>query len=195
MGDASNVLVGSAALYVAPYGTDLPDFEAVDFEIPAEWTAVGFTDDGTELGFSVTVKDIKVDEQRAPIQKIIDEEKGTISAKLAESTLQNLYDAIATATLEAAVPAGPTSVGYQRVTLGGGDLKYVSVMLIGNAPGNGLKRVIIGYKAISQANVTMAFKRTDKTVMNVEFGLIADTTRQDGDNLAGVWNITAEHTT
>lgn len=195
MGDSANVIVGPATLRVAPVGSDLPDFEAVDFVWPTGWREVGFTQDGTDMGFSVTVKDIKVDELRSPVQKIIDEEKATMSAKLSEATLDNLYDAIATATLGSPVAATASVVGYTKLSVGGGGLRYVMAALEGLAPGTGLKRVIIGYKGLAQANLAMAFKRTTETIIPIEIGLIADTARPDGDNLYGVWDITAEHTT
>jgi hypothetical protein len=193
VGNAANVLVGPASLRIAPLGTALPDLTQYPPVWNAAWRLVGFTEKGTDMDLSVSVKDIIVDEQRSPVSKIIDTEKGTVSAVLAESTLQNLNDAIATATLAAAIAPGPTNVGSQKLSVGGGALKYVMVALEGTSPA-GFSRVVIGYKAISEVAVKMGFQRTAMTTIPVQFGLVADTTRADGDNLFSVTDITAQHT-
>jgi hypothetical protein len=193
VGNSANVLVGPASIRIAPLGTVLPDLTVYPPNWNAAWRLAGFTEKGTDMDFSASVKDITVDELRSPVGKIVDTEKGTISAVLAESTLQNIYDAIATATLGGAIAAGPTNTGSQKLSVGGGALRYVMVALEGTSP-QGFSRVIVGYKALSEVTVKLGFQRTAMTTVPVQFGLVADTTRADGDNLFSVTDIQAQHT-
>ena len=194
VGTAANVLVGPARILVAPKGTALPTLDGTVNPITwaAAWKEVGYTDAGTELAYSPSIKDIKVDEEMAPIQKLLDEEKCMLSASLAEATLQNLSNAI-TASIYTATPADATHAQLARIDIGTGAIAEVMVGFEGVSPA-GLQRIMVGYRAIGQANMKMGFKRTDKTVFPVEWGLLADSTKPVGKRLLAIVDILAPHT-
>lgn len=194
VGTAANVLVGPARILVAPKGTALPTVDGTVNPITwaAAWKEVGYTDAGTELSYSPTIKDIKVDEEMAPVQKLLDEEKAMLSAALAETTLQNLNYAV-TASIYTATPADVTHAQLARIDIGSGSIAEVMVGFEGISPA-GLQRIMVGYRAIGQANMKMAFKRTDKTLFPVEWGLLADSTKAAGKRLIMIVDILAPHT-
>jgi hypothetical protein len=89
-GTAANVLVGPARGLIAPIGTTLPTLDGTTN--PVTWDAAfkefGYTEDGLTLVYNPTIKDIMVDEEMAPVKKILDAEKCSVQMKLAEATLQ-----------------------------------------------------------------------------------------------------------
>lgn len=192
-GTASNVLVGPAKIMVAAKGTTLPTLDGTQNPVvwPAGWNEVGYTDAGTELAYSPTIKDVKVDEEMAPVGKILDEEKAMLSASLAESTLTNLNKAI-TASILTNTPADGTHAQISRIDIGSGSITEVMVGFEGISPA-GLQRIMVGYRAIGQANMKMGFKRVDKTVFPVEWGLLADSTKAVGKRLLAIVDFLAPH--
>jgi hypothetical protein len=187
--DATQVVAGSGLLYVAPLGTTLPTLDAHGENPvvwPAGWVAVGYTDDGIDMTYTPTVKDITVDEEMAPVAKLLTAEKLSISAKLAEATLANLNNAISASTYTND-PAGSA----QLLKLGSGTLNTVLVGVEGPAPGTNLKRVIILYKAVAQAAVSMKMQRKDKVVIPVNFEALADSTKPAGQRLAEIVDLTS----
>lgn len=193
-GTAANIIVGPARMLVAVPGTPLPTLDGtVD---PVTWDAafkeVGFTEDGTVMAYNPTVKDIMVDEAMAAVLKILDGEKCTFSAKLSEATLSNLNRAISASTWTHHA-ADSTHAEYETLTFGSGQLAEFIVGFEGLAPGRVYQRIIIGYRAMAQANVSLAFKRSDKVVIPVEFGLLADPTKALGAQLVTMYDKKAPH--
>jgi len=181
-GTASEVIVGPARLLIAPIGSTIPTLTSATVVWDAAWKECGYTDAGTDFSYAPSVKDIDVDEEASPVKKLLDKEKANITAKLAQATLDNLHAAISASKLSTAAAAGGGFVGTKTVKVGTGLLTETMVGLEGLSP-EGFWRVIIGYRAIAQANVQLAFKRTDKTVIPVDFGLLADSTKPAGERL------------
>jgi hypothetical protein len=192
-GVAAEVLVGSARLLVAPLGTTLPTLDGtVD---PVVWDAafkeVGYTEDGVTMAYNPTVKDIMVDEVMAPIRKLNDGEKCTIGAKLAQSTLENIGRGISASTWTHHVADG-THAEYATLEVGSGQLAEFIIGVEGLAP-NGYQRIIIAYRGMAQSNVSLTFKRSDKVLTPVEFGLLADSTKDPGKQLFIMYDKLAPH--
>ena len=129
---SANVLVGSARLLVAVLGTALPTVTPATGALTwvEAWKEVGATEKGTDISYTPSVGDIKVDESPAPIGKILTTEKAIISATLAEATLTNLQRAISASTLTTVV-AGSAVAGTTEVDVGSGLLTYCMVGLEG----------------------------------------------------------------
>lgn len=192
-GTAANVLVGPARLLIAPLGTALPTVDGTQNPITwaAGWKEVGFTESGTTLGYNPAIKDINVDEAMAPINKVLDGEKAMFGAQLAEATLQNLNYAIS-ASIFTASAADATHAQLARVDVGSGSLTQVMVGFEGINPA-GFQRIIVGFKAIAEANVSLAFKRSTKLIIPVQFGLLADPTKPIGKQLYFAVDVLAPH--
>lgn len=192
-GNAANVLVGPARLLIAPIGTALPVVDGTVNPITwvAAWKEVGYTESGTTLAYNPAIKDIVVDEAMAPINKVLDGEKAMFGAQLAEATLQNMNYAIAASILTNS-PLDGTHAQIARLDVGSGSLTQFMVGFEGLSPA-GFQRVIFGYKAIAEANISLAFKRSTKLIIPVQFGLLADPTKVVGKQLYAMVDILAPH--
>jgi hypothetical protein len=192
-GTAANVLVGPARLLVSPKGTTLPTLDGTVNPItwPAGWVEVGYTEAGTDMTYTPTIKDIMVDEEMAPVQKILDKEKATVTAVLAEATLANLNRAIS-ASIMTQSAADVTHAQLATVEVGSGALNEVQIGFEGINPQT-FQRIMIGYRAIAQATVKLTFKRADKTMMQVDFDLLADSTKTAGKRLFKILDVVAPH--
>jgi hypothetical protein len=192
-GTAANVLYGPAKLLIAALGTTLPTLDGTVNPItwPAGWNETGFTEDGTTLNYNPTIKDIMVDESMAPVAKVLDAEKASFSAKLAEATLTNLNKAIS-ASILTNTAADATHAQIRRVDVGSGSLTKFMVGFEGINEA-GFQRIWVGYIAIASANVSLAFKRSGNLVVPVEFALLNDSTKAIGKQLFAAVDILAPH--
>lgn len=192
-GSAANIIVGPARLLVAPSGTALPTLDGtvdpVTFVVA--WKEVGYTDAGVQLAYTPGVKDIMVDEEMATVKKILDSEKCVLTTVLAEATLTNLSRAISASTLTQ-VAADVTHAQLDILEFGSGLLNEIMVAMEGlNQAGK--QRIIIGYRAVAEANVQSTFKRNDKLMFPVQFGLLADSTKTAGKRLVKMVDLVAPH--
>lgn len=183
--DVTQIVAGSGKLYVAPLGTTLPSVGVHgEYPItwPAGWIAVGYTDDGIDVVYTPSIKEITVDEEASPVADVLATEKFHIAAKLAEATLANLNRAIAASTLT------DNSVSLEDINLNAGSqaLNYVMVGVQAPAPGTGLARLVIVRKAIANTAVSMKIQRKDKVSFPVSF----EARKLSGQNLFDIYDLT-----
>lgn len=184
MSDAANVIAGPGVMYLAASGTAIPSLAS----LPVTWTGFtspGYTDDGVEFVYTPTFKDITVDEEMAPVQKILVGEKLEINVKMAESTLINLQKAIAGSSLVQGASVSTLYLGSPNSTT-----EWV-LGFQGPAPGleanaGTLGRVIIVYRVKATAAVTFKYQRKDKIIYNVKFEALADSTQSAGQRLSKI---------
>jgi hypothetical protein len=200
-GDVSKVMVGSVAFYVAPTGTTLPNLDgSYPIVWPAGWVKNGYTDAGVDVSYSPSVKEIKVDEETAPVMYVLDGEKCEVSMTVAEATLAHLHQAISASSISSpASPADATHGKFTTLKFGSGVLSEVMIGFEGYAPadtagGTLLPAVGIGFRAMAQGNVKLTYKRADKQMFQVTFGLLADSTKSIGERLMKIIHITDPHT-
>lgn len=178
--DQANVIAGFGALYLAPKGTTIPTLAS----LPIDWSAFsapGYTDAGVDFIYTPTFKDINVDEEMSPVQKLLTAEKLVVNAILAETTLINLARAIAGSTL--VDDTGTTS------TLTFGSAATTNELVLGfqgPAPGGSATRAIICYRVKAVAAVTFKYQRQDKIVYNVSFEALADSGQAAGARLCKI---------
>lgn len=186
MGNVANVIVGSGILFVAPFGTAPPSLATLPTEaawLAAGWKEPGYTDSGVEFDYTPGYKEIKVDEEASPVKRLLDTENLSITAGLAEATIENLNRAIAASTL--------TNPGTGIKTLVVGSLPDASIPDLaiafqGPSPGGGTDRVIIAWKARVTSSIKLKYQRADKVVYAVTWGTTADSTQAAGAKLAKV---------
>jgi hypothetical protein len=196
-GDVSKIMVGSVSLYVAPAGTTAPNVDGTyPIVWPAGWEQVGYTDSGVELSYAPSIKEIKVDEESAPVMLVLDGEKAEVTVTIAQAELEKLGKAISASTFSttaAAVGHGK----FNELNFGSGVLTEVMVGFEGYAPpdtGDTLyPAVALGWRAMAQGNVKIAFKRTEKQMFQVTFTLLADSTQAVGERLMKIIHIVAPH--
>jgi stage V sporulation protein SpoVS len=183
MGVAGNVIAGSGLLRIAPIGTALPSIDGTVYPPvwPAAWVQTGYTDQGIDLSYEPTFKDITVDEELGPIKMKLTAEKAFFSCVMAEATLENINKAIAGSGLVI-----NTATTTHTKTLGVGSAATDIEMMVGFeglAPSSALDRVIICTRAKATAKIAMKMQRTDKTVVALEFMCLADSTLPAGSRL------------
>ena len=144
MGTKSNVLVGTATLYIR-------------YPVGGAYVDVGFTEDGVRMEYTAAKLAIRVEEKTYPLTQVIDTEDLKVIANLAEATLQNIYLAI----------AGSAKVG-NVLTIGAGADKEMSVKIIGKNPA-GFNRTIEIPVAVASGTVGVAFRKKEKTIVPVTF--------------------------
>lgn len=199
-GDVSEVMVGSVALYTAPAGTTAPNMDGTyPIVWPAGWEKVGYTDSGVEVSYAPTIKPIEVDEESAPVLFVLDKEKADVTVTIAQATLDRLNKAISASTLTGPSAADATHGKLTKLEFGSGVLNEIMVGFEGYAPaetpgGALLPAVGVGWRAMAQGNVKIAFKRTDKQMFQVSFSLLADSTKAVGKRLMEIIHITAPKT-
>ena len=171
MGNTANITVGASQLFIAPAGTANPTLTGVAGNFSA-FAAPGFTQDGIEWDYTPTWKDIVVDELMGPAKKILVSHKLVISAKLAETTLQNFAYAIPGATISGS-----------GLTIGTIDAPEFVLGWIGPAA-NGLTRECLVYRVVSIAAVKAHYNRKAEVIYSVQFEALSDSTKAAPADLA-----------
>jgi hypothetical protein len=119
-GTPTNVRVGPGWLYIAPLGTVEPTDLTTAWD--ADWVPVGYTQEGSTVGFDQTFEDIDVEEEYDSIDTLQTKRIITVSFNAAEMTATNLQRAFNGGTIETAggeVTFEPPDAGdVTRVALG-----------------------------------------------------------------------------
>lgn len=158
-GTVGNVLQGPAQVFIADFGSTEPTNAAA---APAvAWTDVGFTDGGATVSIGRTYSKMMVDQVALPVGSRLTEQVVTVATTFAETTLALLRRA-----LNETTAAGTT--WELQSAIGNANPNYAAVMLKGLAP-TGTPRLVIVRRALSTANVELAFKKDSKTVIPVTF--------------------------
>lgn len=113
-GDSKNIIVGAAAMFIgdtaidSPDGTAMPAFGFESYkdtlETDAEWTNVGYTQNGMELTITPDFGEVEVDQLLDSAKIFKQGMQVTMNTTFAEATLENLMFAIA-------APAGDLNKG------------------------------------------------------------------------------------
>lgn len=191
--DSANVIVGYGFLYNAPKGTALPVLTALP--TPSTWSSAGFTesgftDDGVQIMYTPTFKNIEVDESMSPVDIRLIGEKLEINVKLVEATLLNLQTAIAGSTLT-------EGAGVSTLTLGNPSNPSAGEIVLAfqgpaptSVPSSPTARVFVVYRAKATAAITYHAQRKDKVVFNVKWETLADSTQAAGAQLCAIKDYT-----
>ena len=196
VGDAKQIIVGAAALFVTTGGelelTTLPVFEdgigyAETLSDPTKGTGfrnVGFTTNGLELQFQPDFGEVQVDQLLDSAKLFKQGMQVNLRTAFAEATLENLLVAIAgvesdrttTASSAPGVPGGTTVT--ETLNLSSGKLGECPVErgLVAVGPGtgdcnaaNGKERIFVLHRALSMDSVTVNVKRDTATTFEVSF--------------------------
>ncbi len=116
-----NVLVGRAALRLAPYDPDdIPALPALDVPINgpwgSEWTPVGATEEGVTLAFSRSTEQIRVEEAAIAVDERTTEITMSVNCSLSEDTLATMRLAFGGGALTT-VAATATDPGIRRLVI------------------------------------------------------------------------------
>jgi hypothetical protein len=177
MPDGKKVIAGSGAVYIAAETVAIPTLTGSVNNFSA-FTEVGYTEDGIESDYSATDFEVRVDEESYPVDVLIDKETSSLSFKMAETSMQNLYYAI----------TGATFTGGDTVTFGGKAKPDIfRVGFIGPGSDGPLKiRQLLLFRAYPKSAFKAHYKRSGKVVYQVQFMCLADSTQPAGSR-AGIW--------
>ena len=196
-GDAKQIIVGAAALFVKDTPgelalADLPVFTAGTGYAEAlssdtDFRNVGFTTNGLELQFQPDFGEVQVD-QLLDVAKLYKQGmQVNLRTAFAESTLKNLLVAIAglESDLKTGTSSAPGITGTGATTttldLSSGRLGECPVErgLVAVGPGtgdctaaNGKERIYVAFRALSMDTVTVSAKRDSASTFEVSFRLL-----------------------
>ena len=207
-GDAKQIIVGAAALFVKETAgelalADLPVFTsgtgyATALTADTDFRNVGFTTNGLELQFQPDFGEVQVD-QLLDVAKLYKQGmQVNLRTAFAESTLKNLLVAIAG--LESDLTGEETTVSAPGINTGGttkattldlssGRLGECPVErgLVAVGPGtgdctaaNGKERIYVAFRALSMDTVTVSAKRDSASTFEVSFRLLPNGTGSYG---------------
>ena len=180
-GDHKNIIVGAAALFVKDSGaiTTAPTLTAdvsaktTLSEVGSGYTNVGYTSNGLELTFEPDFGEVQVD-QLLDVAKLFKQGmKVTMKTSFAEATLENLLLAIA-ATNGTTVNGTDEELELISGNLGDYPVErgLVAVGASAQVDGKTTERVYVAYRALSIESVTVAAKRDEATMFEVNFRLL-----------------------
>lgn len=178
--NAQNIIVGAGVMYVAPYGT-------ADNAVESALYDVGATQGGVELAYEPEFLDIEVDQAFGIIDKRKIRESATLTTQMAEATLNNLL--LAWGLPAARLVNGTLSFGEAEVTQADARTVYI----VGKGP-NGQKRIAKIWKAVARGNASVAFRKDEVTILNVEFEILADTTKPAGQQMGQIVDLAFDGT-
>ena len=163
---ASNLVLGPARLYTAPYGTTEPLDSAVTpngtiTPPPSPWVDIGGTEGGVSFEAETTYVQLEVDQIIMPVGARLTGMKMQIATKLAEVTLNNLNYVLNQITQQGA------GTGYSTLDIVVGTAAsqpiYTAWIIDGWAPylnsGFPALRRIILRKVLSQVKVALMYDR------------------------------------
>lgn len=173
----AEVITGTGVLYIAPESVAIPTLtgNASDF---AAFDTPGYTEDGIEVDYSATAKEVNVDEESFPVDILIDKETSSINVKMAQTTMKNLYFSMTGATL---------NVAEDTVTFGG-KVKpdKFRVGFIGPSPGTNATRQILFFRTYAKSALKMTYKRNGELMYQCQFMALADSSQPAGSR-AGIY--------
>ena len=196
VGEAKNIIVGAAALFVTTGGeldlADLPVFTAGQsyadaLEADGGFKNVGFTTNGIELQFQPDFGEVQVDQLLDSAKLFKQGMQVNLRTSFAEATLENLLVAIAgvESDLTDTASSAPGQTGGTTVTqtlnLSSGKLGECPVErgLVAVGPGtgdcnaaSGKERIFVLHRALSMDSVTVNVKRDTATTFEVSFRLL-----------------------
>jgi hypothetical protein len=167
--NSSQLIIGPARLFIAAETVAIPALtgNASDFALFDE---PGYTQDGIEVDHTVTEKEIRADEESDPIDVIIDKETNGLNVKLIQATMQNLYYAM----------AGASMPDANTMTFGGKLRPNIwRVGLIGPSTKEGKTRFLLFYRMYAKTALKIKMQRTAEAIYQVNFIALADATQPD----------------
>lgn len=153
----SNLLMGPARIYVAPFGTTEPADATVALAVG--WVDVGGTTDGATLNIEQTYTPLVVDQIAQRVGSRLTEQNFSVATNMAEATLANLRNSMNMAD-------GTGTVLELDSAISNAEPLYKAVLLEGQRPGGGNRRVIVR-RALSTEAIEMAFSKDGQTVVPV----------------------------
>lgn len=127
------------------------------------YTEVGYTEDGVTIEYTADTADLEVEEETFPIGRVITKETLAVTCNMAESSLDNINNAMPGAVRAADV-----------ITLDAGVNKTMNLKVKGTNPAGFIREILIPL-ASTTGVVGMSYKKGEKTVVPITFQAIKGT--------------------
>jgi hypothetical protein len=170
----SNICMGPATLYWAPFGTTEPAYTSIGSPPALPWTDVGGIADGTSVLLEVdqTYTDIAVDQLVDPVGARLTKRVIQLTAQLEETTLANLQF-VMNQNLTINAQSG-YSVADAITTTSATQPYYTALILDGWAPTTGTtetdcRRRIVVRKTLSQAKADLEYTKNKPAMYQCTF--------------------------
>lgn len=214
LGNAKNIIVGAASIYIADPGTDFPapitnaSYADALTATASGWASVGYTTNGMELQFAPEFGEVQVDQMLDVAKMFKSGMTVTLNTSMAETQLENLVVAIASRapistspmikqkdeTVASTVPWGTGASGIDMMSGSLGECP-VEKTLVAIGAGQSdcdtasprAERVYTAYRVLSIESVTLSHKRDEASVFDVSFRLLPDGHGRYGQIIDRTW--------
>jgi hypothetical protein len=177
-----NQLIGALKVYVAPFGTAVPD---VDDAPGGGWTLLGPTDGGQQIAHMGALTYFRDDDHQGPVKAVRPEEDVRVSMTVVGLTLEN-YARILHAAGNVDTAAGPPATKTTHLKRGATPTQYAMLLRgttmspYGNFPGQ-----YVIPKGVFDGEPEPAFTKDGRAALATEFRALEDDTQVDTDKSLG----------
>lgn len=171
-------LVGSVDIYVAPYGSTVPEVGAAP---TTPWVKLGPTDGDQSLAHPQTI-DYHYDNSSTAPRKATRSEEGVIASfTVVGLTLENYAQAMGFAANKVETGTGTKTLAFKR----GFTVTPFALILRGEAhsPYGNLPAQYVIPKGVFDGEPTPTFSKTDQVGLELEFHALDDDSQADADKL------------
>lgn len=195
----TDILVTPATIYYAPVGETLPDETSVAYGEAwgGNWVNLGYTLDPVAWSVEKTTFELEVEQLSTAVRSVTQTETSMIETNLAEFTGSNI--ALATGGTVTTTAAGVGQVGFDEITGGGSvDLSEYAWGFEGFRITSGNVRLpvrLFFYRGIAVVNGQLTFAKSAGVGIPLQVKALADTTKDPGEQLWVIHNVTAVATT
>lgn len=173
----SNIVMGPAFVYWAPYGSTEPAYSALTSPpSSAVWTDVGGIADGTSVLLEIehSLTDLAVEQLIDRVGARVTKRIIQVTAALNEATLQNMQ--LAMNQLLTISPGSGYTVADLQTGITSVQPQYMALIIDGYAPTTGTtevacRRRAIVRKALSSSKVDLEYEKTKQTVYNTTWSV------------------------
>jgi hypothetical protein len=169
---ATNLILGPATLYSAPFGSTEPANTNTALTAPpiAPWVDLGGTSGGLTLTINQTYTPLTVDQLVDNVGGRLTAREITLATSLAEATLQNLAVALNGGTIAAGTPGTVPATYTPKTDSSATQPTSVALLFDGWAPGvpPSIRRVIVR-KVLQTGSIGVGYQKDGQTLFPVTF--------------------------
>lgn len=169
---ASNLLMGPATLYYAPFGSTEPAGAELTTAPASPWVDLGGTNGGLTMTVNLTYTNLVVDQVVDNLGSRLTARDIQVATSLAEYTLDNLKIALNGGTITTGASGAPDEFDPGNA-VSTTQPEYGALIFDGWAPadadGNSMRRRVVVRKVLSTASVGTAYAKDQQTLLPVTF--------------------------
>ena len=197
MGNAANLIVSPALLYISPVGTTLPNETTVAAGASwgAGWTDVGFTSSPLVMNMNDEKFALEVEQVSAELMEVLTKRVIELETTLAEITAANLKYAMSAGSTIVPTAAGAGQHGFEKLAFGGEVL--LPEYQVGfeasklDSSGNALVTRFFFYRCTLSMDGSLEFSKKAQAGIPLKIKAMPDTTKSQGSMTGEMQRVTA----